>query len=120
MVMFICVHVVTLLSYFTQHQAEREMRHRVETAFKSFMEKVQQFSNLEFDHTFRDLGFYGVPQRSSVFLQPTTYCLVHLVESPVTVITLSELELAHFERVSVSAVMPICGILFWGYIARDT
>ncbi|XP_065185359.1 FACT complex subunit SPT16-like isoform X1 [Sycon ciliatum] len=81
-------------------QAERDLRHRVEMAFKGFMDKVQQFSNLEVDTTFRDLGFHGVPHKSSVLLQPTTYCLVHLVESPVTMITLSEVELVHFERVS--------------------
>ena len=151
-------------------QAERDMRHRIDMAFKSFAEKVQQMGHIEFDTPFRDLGwefrrnfclegqvarnvthqcivqehwvmerkgerfffffffffykpvlisvalfclmfffvvvsvfrFYGVPFRSSVFMVPTTHCLVHLVEHPVTCITLDEVELVHFERVSVS------------------
>jgi nucleosome binding factor SPN SPT16 subunit len=32
-------------------------------------------------------------------MQPTTDCLVHLSDSPFTVITLADVELAHLERV---------------------
>jgi len=34
-----------------------------------------------------------------VLLQPTTECLVHLTDPPYLVITLSEIEIAHLERV---------------------
>jgi nucleosome binding factor SPN SPT16 subunit len=102
-------------------QAEREMRHKLNLAFKSFCEKVERQCNgqIEFDVPFRELGFIGVPHRSSVRLQPTSGCLVSLVEwvcclicvlvqtgsislflQPPFVITLEELELVHFERVS--------------------
>ena len=40
-----------------------------------------------------------MPFRTNVLLQPTTDCLVHLTDMPFTVITLSEVEVCHFERV---------------------
>lgn len=36
--------------------------------------------------------------RSNVLLQPTTECLVHLSEFPVTVITLADVEIVYLER----------------------
>ncbi|XP_008559292.1 FACT complex subunit spt16 isoform X1 [Microplitis demolitor] len=82
-------------------QSERELRHKLKTAFKSFCEKVESLTKqeIEFDTPFRDLGFPGAPFRSTVLLQPTSGCLVHLTEWPPFVITLEDVELVHFERV---------------------
>lgn len=82
-------------------QSERELRHKLKTAFKSFCEKVDTMTKqeIEFDTPFRDLGFPGVPYRSTVLLQPTSGCLVNLTEWPPFVITLEDVELVHFERV---------------------
>jgi nucleosome binding factor SPN SPT16 subunit len=82
-------------------QAERELRHKLKTAFKSFCEKVEAMTKqeIEFDTPFRELGFPGAPFRSTVLLQPTSGCLVNLTEWPPFVITLEDVELVHFERV---------------------
>ncbi|CAB4001027.1 Hypothetical predicted protein, partial [Paramuricea clavata] len=82
-------------------QAERELRQRLKAAFKHFIDRVEGITHgqIEFDVPFRELGFVGVPFRSTVLLQPTTHCLVMLTEQPVFVITLDEVELVHFERV---------------------
>ncbi|XP_031569470.1 FACT complex subunit SPT16-like [Actinia tenebrosa] len=82
-------------------QAEREMRQRLKAVFKNFIDKVEGLTHgqVEFDVPFRELGFSGVPFRSTVLLQPTTHCLVNLTEQPVFIITLDEVELVHFERV---------------------
>ncbi|KAG8222217.1 hypothetical protein J437_LFUL001415 [Ladona fulva] len=82
-------------------QAERELRHKLKTAFKSFCEKVETMTKqeVEFDTPFRELGFPGAPYRSTVLLQPTSGCLVTLTEWPPFVITLEDVELVHFERV---------------------
>ncbi|KAK9503561.1 hypothetical protein O3M35_010094 [Rhynocoris fuscipes] len=82
-------------------QSERELRHKLKTAFKSFCEKVETMTKqeIEFDTPFRDLGFPGAPYRSTVLLQPTSGCLVNLTEWPPFVITLEDIELVHFERV---------------------
>ncbi|XP_076674829.1 SPT16 homolog, facilitates chromatin remodeling subunit dre4 isoform X2 [Andrena cerasifolii] len=82
-------------------QSERELRHKLKTAFKSFCEKVETMTKqeIEFDTPFRELGFPGAPYRSTVLLQPTSGCLVNLTEWPPFVITLEDVELVHFERV---------------------
>ncbi|KAL0272878.1 UNVERIFIED_CONTAM: hypothetical protein PYX00_005698 [Menopon gallinae] len=81
-------------------QAERELRHKLKLAFKSFCEKIENMkTDIEFDTPFRELGFPGVPFRSTVLLQPTSGCLVSLSEWPPFVITLEDVELVHFERV---------------------
>ena len=61
-------------------QAERELRHKLKSAFKSFCEKVENVTknSVDFDQPFRKLGYHGVPYRETVMLQPTTGCLVNL------------------------------------------
>eukprot|EP01088_Endostelium_zonatum_P021066 TRINITY_DN807_c4_g1_i1.p1 TRINITY_DN807_c4_g1~~TRINITY_DN807_c4_g1_i1.p1 ORF type:complete len:963 (+),score=348.91 TRINITY_DN807_c4_g1_i1:399-2891(+) len=86
-----------------EEQAERERRNKINEDFKAFVEKVENLhSNLEFDIPYRELGFYGVHDRSTTFLQPTVACLVQLVDLPFFVLTLSDVEIAHFERVQMS------------------
>ncbi|VDP21417.1 unnamed protein product, partial [Soboliphyme baturini] len=76
-------------------KAERDLRKKLNQTFTSFCDKVEKLTNteVEFDTPFRALGFYGVPNRCSVLLQPTSCCL------PPFVVTLEEVELVHFERV---------------------
>ncbi|KAK6186586.1 hypothetical protein SNE40_008599 [Patella caerulea] len=83
-------------------QAERELRQRLKSAFKSFCEKVESLTKqeIEFDTPFRELGFHGAPFRSTVLLQPTSGCIVNLTEWPPFVVSLDSVELVHFERVS--------------------
>ena len=61
-------------------QAERELRHKLKSAFKSFCEKVESVTKgaVDFDQPFRKLGFMGVPFRETVLLQPTAGSLVNL------------------------------------------
>ncbi|KAA6409676.1 MAG: FACT complex subunit spt16 [Lasallia pustulata] len=85
---------------FEQEQEERRRRAALDREFKNFAEKIQQSDDgVSVDIPFRDLGFNGVPNRSSVLCQPTTDCLVQLTEPPFTVVTLDEIEVAHLERV---------------------
>uniref|UniRef100_A0A3Q3DYZ9 FACT complex subunit n=1 Tax=Hippocampus comes TaxID=109280 RepID=A0A3Q3DYZ9_HIPCM len=82
-------------------QMEREMRHKLKSAFKNFIEKVETLTReeLEFEVPFRDL-FQGAPYRSTCLLQPTSSSLVNVTEwQPPFVVTLDEVELVHFERV---------------------
>ncbi|ESO89772.1 hypothetical protein LOTGIDRAFT_124718 [Lottia gigantea] len=83
-------------------QAERELRQRLKSAFKNFCEKVESLTKqeIEFDSPFRELGFHGAPFRSTVFLQPTSGCIVNFTEWPPFVVTLDSVEMIHFERVS--------------------
>lgn len=87
-----------------QEQEDRKRRQELDKMFQTFAKRIsdaaqtQQYE-LEVDVPFRELGFNGVPNRTNVVLMPTTDCLVHLTEWPPTVITLSEVEIVHFERV---------------------
>ena len=82
-------------------QAERELRQKLKSAFRLFCDKVEQVKpDFDFEMPIRELGFQGVPYRNTVFLQPTSSCIVHLTEWPPFVIALDEIELVHFERVN--------------------
>ncbi|KAL9069512.1 MAG: hypothetical protein Q9157_006120 [Trypethelium eluteriae] len=87
---------------FEAEQEERRRRAQLDKEFKSFAEKVSDAGkndNLSVDVPFRELGFNGVPSRSSVIIQPTTDCLVQLTEPPFFVVTLADIEVVHLERV---------------------
>ncbi|KAI8610260.1 FACT complex subunit-domain-containing protein [Chytriomyces sp. MP71] len=86
---------------FAQEQNERRQRAIMDKDFKAFAEKIADLSQnqVEVDAPFRDLGFQGVPFRQPVLMVPTTDCLVHLIEPPFFVVTISEIELVHLERV---------------------
>ncbi|KAI9819818.1 MAG: FACT complex subunit spt16 [Thelocarpon impressellum] len=87
---------------FEAEQEERRRRAALDREFKSFAEKISEAGRnekVDVDIPFRELGFNGVPHRSSVLIQPSTDCVVQLTEPPFFVITLDEIEVAHLERV---------------------
>ncbi len=57
---------------------------------------------LEFEIPFRDLGFFGVPHKTTSFIMPTVNCLVELVDVPFTAITMAEVGIVNLERVGFS------------------
>jgi len=85
-----------------QENRERQLRAKLNAEFKRFADQVEQLSKIEFDIPYRELGFYGVPQKSNVFLMPTVNCLVNLTEVPFFVVSLSDIEIVHLERVNFS------------------
>ncbi|KAM0945399.1 putative peptidase M24, PH-like domain superfamily, FACT complex subunit Spt16 [Dioscorea sansibarensis] len=93
-----------------EEQRERDRKNRINADFQNFVNKVHdhwsqsQFKglDLEFDQPLRELGFHGVPHKSSAFIVPTSACLVELIETPFLVITLSEIEIVNLERVGFS------------------
>ncbi|OQO00936.1 FACT complex subunit spt16 [Cryoendolithus antarcticus] len=87
---------------FEAEQEEKRRRSALDKEFRMFAEKIADAGKSEgmsVDMPFRDLGFNGVPARSSVTIQPTTDCLVQLTEPPFLVITLTDIEVVHLERV---------------------
>ncbi|CAM1500657.1 Fc.00g098190.m01.CDS01 [Cosmosporella sp. VM-42] len=87
---------------FEAEQEERRRRAELDRLFQGFAQKIAEAGRnegIEVDMPVRDLGFHGVPFRSNVFVQPTTDCLIQVVEPPFMVITIDEIELAHLERV---------------------
>jgi len=83
-----------------EEQRERAMRARMNQEFQNFVKKIEeQAKDLEFDIPYRDLGFYGVPNKSTSFIMPAVNALVELTEPPWLVVALNDIEVAHFERV---------------------
>ncbi|KAI5965899.1 SPT16 [Candida pseudojiufengensis] len=84
-----------------QEQEERRRKALLDKEFKQFAELIADSSNgiVELDIPFRELGFQGVPFRSSVLCLPTRDCLIQLIDPPYLVVTLEEVEIAHLERV---------------------
>jgi len=82
-------------------QEERRHRKKQNKEFKTFASQIAAMSegSIELDEPFRELGFYGVPFRSNVLLQPTAHTLVHLSETPFFLVSMDEVEFAHFERI---------------------
>ncbi|GMI35190.1 hypothetical protein TeGR_g3113, partial [Tetraparma gracilis] len=86
-------------------QRQRQLRKKLNEAFKEFCKKVEtvskRFGNgVEFDIPYRDLGFNGTPNKEMVFIQPTVNCLVNLTETPFFCVDLEKVDHVHFERVS--------------------
>ncbi|KAJ6488648.1 FACT complex subunit SPT16 [Mycena vitilis] len=88
-----------------QEHHERKRRQMLNKEIQSFAQKIADAAtasngdSLDLDIPFRELSFEGVPFRTSVRLQPTTECLVHLTDPPFLVVTLAEIEIASLERV---------------------
>ncbi len=88
---------------------ERRLRAKYDKLYKDFSrqtiaiaDKFNQRigSNNEVDTLeYREIGFYGVPYKENVLLQPTLNALVNLSDTPPFVVTLDEIEHVHFERV---------------------
>ncbi|CAD5219490.1 unnamed protein product [Bursaphelenchus okinawaensis] len=89
-------------------QMEREMRKKLNSTFQNFCDKVTKVTNemIDFDTPFNDLAFNGVPFKSSVYLKPTSSCLVILTEWAVSHINSRDAQVAasQLNRRSVSSL----------------
>lgn len=87
---------------FEAEQEERRRRADLDRLFQGFAQKIAEAGRnegIEVDMPIRDLGFHGVPFKSNVFIQPTTDCLIQVIEPPFMVLTIEDIEIAHLERV---------------------
>jgi nucleosome binding factor SPN SPT16 subunit len=86
-----------------EEQRERELLNRINKEFQNFVRKVDELTdNVEFDLPYRELGFYGTPNKTNVLLQPTVHCLINVTEFPFFVVSLDDIEMVYLERVSFS------------------
>jgi len=102
---------------------EREMRKKVNAAFKDFCKKVERVAThykytVEFDIPYNDLGFYGNCSKEMVFITPTLRCLVNLTETPFFCLDLSKVDHVHFERVIMSTKNFDVTFLYKDYYAK--
>ena len=79
------------------------------------MLKIQVFEDLgliKFEIPYRELQFNGVPSKDNVVIYPTPSCLISLSATPFLVITINEIEVIYFERVSQNLKMFDMAIIF--------
>eukprot|EP00897_Mesotaenium_endlicherianum_P010392 jgi/Mesen1/9381/ME000610S08682 len=102
-----------------EEQRERERRNKINKEFEMFVRRVHEVwekdhkdLDLEFDVPFRELGFHGVPYKSSAFIVPSVNCLVELIETPFMVISLSDIEIVSLERVGLGQKTLDMAIVF--------
>lgn len=86
-------------------QRERQLRKKLNSAFREFCKKVDAVAkrnnyHIEFDVPYRDLAFTGNPHKEMVTIMPTLNCLVNLTETPFFVVDLDQVDHVHFERVT--------------------
>lgn len=90
---------------YEEYEMELKERKKIESInneFIRFANNVEKLSDIKFDVPFRELEFTGVPFRSNVTLFPTQNCIISLGELPFFVITINEIDIIYFERVSQS------------------
>lgn len=84
------------------------MRRRLNERFKNFCTEAESFAKKEnnssilFDVPYTDLKFVGCHAKASVNMYPTAHCLVALSEIPTFVMDIDDIEIVHFERVTMS------------------
>ena len=88
---------------YDEYEMEIKEQRRIDNMnkeFKKFAKNVEELEYIKFEMPIRELQFSGVPFKSNVTLYPTSNCIISLTESPFFVITLNEIEIMYFERVS--------------------
>ncbi|KAH9386069.1 uncharacterized protein NEMAJ01_0965 [Nematocida major] len=80
-----------------EEEEEERMREEINDAFYEFAQHVTRKSRVTLEEPISK-GFYGVPHRQSVLIQPTAECLVNLTEFPFFILPLKEIEILNFER----------------------
>jgi nucleosome binding factor SPN SPT16 subunit len=87
---------------------ERALKKRLNERFRNFCREAEKFASevdsaeLMFDIPYTELKFVGCHAKSSVNMYPTAHCLVSLVEHPAFVMDIDDIEIVHFERVTLS------------------
>ena len=88
---------------YEQELKENMYKERVNKEFLLFTERIEeQNPQIQFDIPYRELAFEGAPFKSSLWLMPTVNALISLSDIPFFVLSLDEIELVYFERVSQS------------------
>jgi nucleosome binding factor SPN SPT16 subunit len=86
---------------YDEEELENQAKEHYNKLFMEFVKYVQSHweSDLQFDSPYEELGFFGSPFYNNVFIMPSAYTLMAVVEKPFLVIKLDEIELVSIERI---------------------
>ena len=79
---------------------EQKKIDKMNKEFLHFSKTIEDLDLIKFELPYRELQFNGVPNKSNVAIYPTPNCIMSLTETPFFVLTIKEIELIYFERVS--------------------
>ena len=88
---------------YDEYEMELKEQKRIDNMNKEFIrfsKNCEDLDLIKFELPYRELQFTGVPFKGNVSLYPTPNCVISLTESPFFVITINEIEIIYFERVS--------------------
>jgi nucleosome binding factor SPN SPT16 subunit len=84
-----------------EEEVERYMQQKYNDTFLSFVELVNNnaHNTVKFESPFREFSFYGSPFYNNVLISPCDNCLVAVVETPLFVLSLEDVEIVSIERI---------------------
>jgi nucleosome binding factor SPN SPT16 subunit len=84
-----------------EEEMERYMQQKYNDAFLNFVETVNKKAEnaIPFESPFIDYSFYGSPFYNNVLISPCDRCLVSIVDTPLFVLSLDEIEIVSIERI---------------------
>ena len=88
---------------YDEYEMELKEQKKIDNMNKEFLrfsKSVEDLGFIKFELPYRELEFSGVPFKANVVIYPTPSCIISLNELPFFVITVNEIEIVYFERVS--------------------
>ena len=88
---------------YDEYEMELKEQKKIDNMNKEFLrfsKNVEDLGFIKFELPYRELEFSGVPFKANVVIYPTPSCIISLTELPFFVITVNEIEIVYFERVS--------------------
>lgn len=86
---------------YEEEDLENQAKEHYNKVFLNFVKYVQSHweSDLKFDSPYPEIGFFGSPFQNNVFVMPSAFSLMAIVERPFLVIKLEDIELISIERI---------------------
>lgn len=108
---------------FAEEERERKIRKKINKEFVSFAKAVKELNGFsaKIERPERELGFYGVPDKSRIYLMPTISALVSVNPTEVPFVLMRfDIEIAVFERLQPSSSTFDLVFILSGWESKDS
>jgi nucleosome binding factor SPN SPT16 subunit len=84
-----------------EQDTDHLLQNQYDEAFLNFVERVNEKASIsvKFESPYLDQSFYGSPFHNNVLISPCDTCLIAIVESPLFVLSIEDIEIVSIERV---------------------
>ena len=89
------------LNEMEEEEMERELQQKYNEMFLRFVETINRDAKdtVTFESPFTDFSFFGSPYYNNVLISPCERCLVSIVDAPLFVLSLEDIEIVSIERI---------------------